>query len=128
MNKREAGSNTILNQYLREKKKEGFYCYYELKIAKGNSFQFSKIEIGQSEGLPALEKEGMVWKFSDEDRRIKPCDGFSGPPLPAYLVIKFGKAFYFIRYSYIDTMQRDLKVSISLDECKKLADRVFHTS
>lgn len=127
MKKIEAQSNIVLNQYLREKRKEGFYCYYELKVAKGNSFQFSKIEEGQHEGLPALEHEGMVWKFSDEDRRVKPCDGFSGPPLPAYLVIKFAKTFYFVRYSYIQQMKESGKVSISREEAALHADVVFHT-
>ena len=31
---RETKGNTILNQYLREKRKEGFYCYYELTVAR----------------------------------------------------------------------------------------------
>lgn len=123
---REAKANTILNQYLREKRKDGFYCYYELKVAKGLYFQFSKIEENQKEGLPALDKEGLVWKMSDEDSRKKPCDGFSGPPLPAYLVIKFGLTLYFVRYRIIQTMMDNKEVSISEDECKALSDRVIH--
>jgi len=126
MRKTEAKSNTILNQYLREKRKEGFYCYYELKVAQGNSFQFSKIEEGQDLGLPALENEGLVWKSSDEDSRIKPCDGFSAPPMPAYLVIRFKDSFYFVRYWHIQEMRRNGKVSISLGLCRELADKVMH--
>lgn len=124
---KENKSNTILNQYLREKRKDGFYCYYEVKVAKGNSFQFSKIEVGQNTGLPALENEGMVWKFSDEDSRVKPCDGFSGPPLPAYLIIKFKTSFYFVRYYKIQELKAQGKVSISLEKAKELADKVVHT-
>lgn len=94
----ESKHNTVLNQYLREKR---MYCYYELKVAKNGRFQFSKIEDNQDEGLPALQKEGLVWKLSDEDSRKKPCDGLCTPPLPAYLVIKFDTKFYFIEYENI---------------------------
>ena len=86
MIKKEAKWNTILNQYLREKK---FYCFYELKQTELDYFPFSKIETVQYEGLQATEKNGLVWKLSDEDQREKPCDGMSIPPLPSYLVIKF---------------------------------------
>jgi hypothetical protein len=123
---RENKTNTILNQYLREKRKEGFYCYYELKVVKGHSFQFLKIEEGQHEGLPPLEKEGMVWKLSDEDRRRKPCDGFSTPPLPSYLVMKFDDALYFVRYFHIEKMRNEGKVSISMKTAKEIADKVIH--
>lgn len=94
----ESKHNTTLNQYLREKR---MYCYYELKVPKGKSFAFSKIETNQNEGLHALQKEGLVWKLSDEDSRKKPCDGFCTPPLPAFLVIKFGDKFYFIHHEDI---------------------------
>lgn len=118
---RESKDNTILNQYLREKRKEGFYCYYELKTARGNTFAFSKIEDNQDEGLPALKNEGLVWKLSDEDSRKKPCDGFSAPPLDAYLVIKFGNTFYFIPYNTIQQMRSDGITSINVSEAKFLS-------
>lgn len=122
---KENKTNTILNKYLREKR---FYCYYELKVAKGNSFQFSRIEEGQNEGLPALENQGLVWKLSDEDRRTKPCDGFCTPPLPSYLVIKFDKSLYFIRYKHITKMMENGEVSINRDEASAYADKVIHMS
>ncbi len=99
---RENKSNTLLNQYLREKR---MYCYYELKVAKDRRFYFKDIEENQDEGLPALEKNGLVWKLSDEDSRKKPCDGFCTPPLPAYLVIKFVDRFYFIEYQKITRLR-----------------------
>lgn len=123
---RESKSNTLLNQYLREKRKEGFYCYYELKVASGNTFPFSKIEINQDEGLPALEKEGLVWKLSDEDSRKKPCDGFSGPPLPAYLVVKFGRNFYFILYGKIVEMKLSGVKSINEETARELSTKVVN--
>lgn len=124
----EAKKNTILNHYLKEKQKEGFYCYYELKVAKGNTFNFKNIEENQDEGLPALENNGMVWKFSDEDSRKKPCDGASLPPLPSYLVIKFKKKFYFVRYCNIIDLKEAGRKSINEEECEFLSELVFHSS
>lgn len=121
---RESKNNTILNQYLREKR---MYCYYELKVAKGLYFPFSKIEDNQDEGLPALQKEGFVWKLSDEDSRKKPCDGFCTPPLPAYLVIKFKDKFYFIKYEYIAEMKAKGQKSINQEEAFALSTVVVHT-
>lgn len=127
MKHKEASGNTDLNQYLREKRKEGFYCYYELKVAKGGTFNFKNIEINQDEGLPALEHAGLVWKLSDEDTRKKMCDGFSAPPLPSFLVIKFKQTFYFIRYTVITSYKIDGIKSITEEECKKVAEKVFHS-
>lgn len=119
----EAKNNTILNQYLREMR---MYCYYELKIAKGDRLQFSKIEVHQDESLPALAKEGLVWKFSDEDSRKKPCDGGCFPPLPSYLVIKFGDRFCFINYFHIVNLRNAGEKGISLEQALFLAEKVIH--
>jgi hypothetical protein len=119
----ESKNNTLLNQYLRETR---MYCYYELKIATGGRFPFSKIEDNQDEGLPALAKEGLVWKLSDEDSRKKPCDGFCTPPLPAYLVIKFGFKFYFIDYAKIAGMRAQGHKSIDEEEANFLCTKVIH--
>lgn len=121
---RESAANTVLNQYLREKK---HYCYYELKIARGGTFLFSKIEDVQDESLPALANEGLTWKFSDEDSRRKPCDGGCFPPLPSYLVIKFGGTFYFIEYLQIQFLRRNGRKSITAAEAVSLATLVVHT-
>lgn len=121
---KESKSNTTLNQYLREKR---LYCYYELKVAKDDNFYFKNIEVNQAEGLPAMEKEGLVWKLSDEDRRKKPCDGFCTPPLPSYLVIRFGNTFYMIRFFIIDSMIKEGEVKITLKQAINRASRVIHT-
>lgn len=124
----EAGSNTVLNQYLREKRKEGFYCYYELKVARGDTFYFSNIETNQHESLPALANEGLVWKLSDEDSRRKPCDGLSAPPLPSFLVIKFKGTYCFIEYHRILEMMNAGSTSISSDEAIEISQRIFRSS
>lgn len=120
----ESKNNTILNQYLRETR---FYCYYELKIAKNGRFQFSKIEEGQKEGLPALENEGLVWKFSDEDMRRKPCDGACLPPLPAYLIIKFDTIFYFISQRKIMRMIKVGNKGIDEETAREISTRILKT-
>jgi len=120
----ESAANTILNRYLREKR---LYCYYELKVARGNSFAFSRIEEHQDEGLMSLAYNGLVWKLSDQDSRKKPCDGFCAPPLPAYLVIRFRKSYYLIRYEEIRKLMNDGHRSITEKEALFLAERVFHT-
>lgn len=120
---RESKDNTLLNKYLREKR---IYCYYELKTARGDTFPFSKIEEHQDEGLPALQKEGLVWKLSDEDSRRKPCDGFSAPPMEAFLVIKFGSTFCFVPYEEIQALRASGRRSISVEEALKLSTRIVH--
>lgn len=120
---RESKSNTLLNQYLRETR---MYCYYELKVAKGLYFYFSAIEDNQDEGLPALEREGLVWKLSDEDMRKKPCDGFCAPPLPSYLVIRFNDTFYFILYAKIAVLRASGGTSITEEEALGLSTKVVH--
>ncbi len=122
---KESKSNTILNQYLREKR---MYCYYELKVCGGTAFPFSKIEDNQDEGLPALAKEGLVWKLSDEDSRKKPCDGFCTPPLPAYLVILFASShkFYFISYSIITRLRELGDKFITEEDADYWSEKVVH--
>lgn len=119
---REAASNTILNQYLRETR---MYCYYELKVAKAGRFNFGNIETNQDEGLPALAREGLVWKLSDEDSRQKPCDGMCTPPLPAFLVIKFSNRFYFIEYQKITDLKEFGIKSVNEDECRDLSTKIL---
>jgi len=120
--KKEQKWNTILNQYFREKR---FYCFYELKQTDKNTFQFSKIEKVQDEGLPALEKSGLAWKFSDEVSRPKPCDGACIPPLPAYLVIKFKDEFCLIRYKEISKLRDEGVISITKEKAEHLSEKII---
>ena len=120
--KKEAKWQTVLNQYLREKK---FYCFHELKQTNTDSFQFAKIERGQDEGLPALEKSGLVWKFSDEISRPKPCDGVCIPPLPSYLIIKFKEEFCLIRYEEITKLRDKGIISITRSKAEELSEKII---
>ncbi len=120
MKKPEAKWQIIWNQYLREAKIHGFF---ELKQTEKKSFPFSKIEIHQYDGLQATEKNGLVWKLSDEDRRQKPCDAICIPPLPSYLVIKFPDGYYMIRIGEIVKLREQGGVSITLEQAKAIAER-----
>jgi hypothetical protein len=122
VNKPESKWQTEFNQYLRESKMPGFF---ELKIATGKSFPFSKIEPHQYEGLQATEKNGLVWKNSDMDIRLKPCDTFAIPPLPSYLVIKFSDGFYCIRIGEIVNIRDTGVVGISLQKAKEVAEKII---
>ena len=112
----------IFNQYLREKRLHG---YYELKQTSADSFPFSKIETNQYEGLQATKKEGLVWKLSDEDRRLKPCDTLCIPPLPSYIVIKFEDAFYFIDIDDIVAMRERGEAGITKARANVIAKRIL---
>ncbi len=126
MRKPEAKWQTIWNQYLREMKERGtpWYGYFELKQTMKESLPFSKIEIGQYDGLQATEKSGLVWKFSDDDMRIKPCDCGSFPPLPSYIVIKFEDAYYAIDIKHIVKLREEGGVSITREQASKIAERI----
>ena len=118
----EAKWQVIFNQYLREKKIHGFF---ELKNNLTEIFPFAKIETVQWEGLQAAEKNGLVWKLSDEDQRPKPCDCLSIPPLPSYLVIKFKDGFYVIRFQKIVDLRDKGVISISRVDVEKIADKII---
>lgn len=120
--KKEAKWNTVLNQYLREKK---LYCFYELKQTETHIFAFGKIEKVQWDGLVATEKSGLVWKWSDEISRPKPCDGASIPPLPSYLIIKFPGEFCLIRFGKILELRDEGIISINRDDAEKIADKII---
>lgn len=121
--KHEAKAQIVFNQYLREKRP---YGYFELKQTDKAYFPFNKIEKVQYDGLQAMEISGLVWKLSDQDMRPKPCDTFCTPPLPAYLVIAFGPAFYFIRIAVIVKMRESGKMSITLEESREFAEKIVN--
>lgn len=122
MNKLEAKAQTIWNQYLREKK---LYGFFELKITTGDTISLAKIEKHQYEGLQATEKNGLVWKLSDEDSRLKPCDCISIPPLPSYLVVRYLDGFYMIRFEKIVDLKDRGIVSLKRSIAEDLAEKII---
>jgi len=120
--KREQKWNSVLNAYLREKR---MYIYYELKQTHTESFQFSKIRKVQWDGLQATEKNGLVWKLSDEISRPKPIDGLSAPPMPSYLIIKFKDEFCFILFEVIVALRDEGVISISRSRAQELSKKII---
>ena len=113
----------MFNQYLREKKHHGFF---ELKVTVTETLPLAKIRKVQYEGLQATERDGLVWKLSDQDQRPKPCDTISIPPLPSYLVIKFPDAFYFIRIEEVVKIREGGAISITLSQAKEVAEKILY--
>lgn len=126
MRKPEAKWQTIWNQYLRERRdaREPIYGYFELKQTTKDSFPFSKIEIHQYDGLQATEKSGLIWKFSDDDRREKPCDCQCTPPLSSYIVIKFPDAYYMIQIGQIVKLREEGGISITVEQARQVAEKI----
>ena len=126
MIKREQKWQTLFNQYLREQQRLGLmYGFYELKQTVLDYFPFSKMEIVQYDGLQSTAKSGLVWKMSDQDSRPKPCDCFSCPPLPSYLVIKFIDGFYLLRIEDVVELRESGIISITRDQAKQLAEKII---
>lgn len=118
MKKKEASFNTIFNKYLRAK---GIHCYYEVKQTEGN-FNLNSFEPQQLSSLISAQQNGLVYKFSDADMRLKPFDGGSFPPLPAYVVVKFPHSFYMIPIDAIMRVKGDFfRKSLTLSECMLMA-------
>ncbi len=126
MKKPEAKWQIIWNQYLRELKERGtpWYGFFELKQTVKGSLPFSKIEIHQYDGLQATEVSGLIWKFSDDDMRQKPCDSVSIPPLPSYVVIVFSGTYYMVRMKDIVKLREEGGISITLEQAKMIAERI----
>lgn len=120
MKKREAKWNTLLNQFLREKK---LHCYFELKQTTADSISFSAVKEHQINGLLAAQKNGLVWKYSDEDQREKPFDGASTPPLVSYVVIKYPPCFLFIPISWfiLEKKNSDKRKSLTLERAYEIS-------
>lgn len=126
MHKNEAKWQTVWNQYLREQQKKGLmHGFYELKFTVLDYLAFSKIEKVQYDGLQATEKSGLVWKWSDQDMREKPCDCASIPPLPSYLVIKFVDGFYLIRIKDVVEMRENGEIAISKKKAEEIAEKII---
>ena len=103
------------------------YCFYEIKqVENGRDiFRLANIEKVQWDGLQATERNGLVWKWSDEISRPKPCDGVSIPPLPSYLIIKFKGEFCMIRFKEIIKLRDRGEITIKRSEAERLSERII---
>lgn len=83
--------NTMWTSYLSNQREvNGFYELKKAQNTKGNQkIFFRQFEHQQLDWLVHIYNYGIVWKLSDADPRLKPCDGFSLPATNAYVVIVF---------------------------------------
>lgn len=118
MKRREASFQTLFNKYLRVKR---LYGNFELKQTKGVSISFSCLEEHQIAGLLAGEREGLVWKYSDQDQRQKPFDCSSNPPLPGFVVVRFSTHFYVIPIrAFLDEMVNRARKSLTQQRARDI--------
>ena len=106
---------------------------YELKITKGNTLPFSRIEEHQITSLYKAKYRILVHKISDMSAGMKPFDCFTLVKAKAYLVIMFykpraKKVCYAIDIDdLIDLTLIDKKKSITLDDAKKYGKEICLT-
>lgn len=124
MNKREASITPKIEKYLKQNK---VYCAYEIKQTTTDSLPFSAVEDHQVNALVAIQEEGLCFKLSDADPRVKPCDGFNMPPVPAYVVIQYPKAFVLITVNnFVHARMTNRKKSLTFEKAKEIADKIVY--
>lgn len=120
--RKEAKMTTVWNQYCRNKP---FYGVCELKKTDKEKFYFHSFEPHQIDSLMAIEEHGFVWKFSDQDQRLKPCDMMSISAYPAYVVIGFPDRITAIRVvDFVNFMNNTKNSFILMSEAQHIADQI----
>jgi penicillin-binding protein-related factor A (putative recombinase) len=120
-------------------KKNAKIGVFELKICKGTSIPFSRIEEHQILSLLEAEEKGFYHKIADQtlgangygSTMKKPFDSMLIPPIPAYLVIcwyvpRKRKTYYYIRVSnFVKMACETTRKSATEDMCKNFAEEVI---
>lgn len=126
MTKHEAKFQAEFNNYLRElkKKKRPLYGNFELKRTLSLSIPFSSVKAHQDTGLLAAQKEGYIWKHSDEDSREKPFDCSSVPPITGYVVIRYPGIFFIITVeAFLNEKQNSTRKSLTESRAAQICFR-----
>lgn len=122
--KREALITPTIEKFLKQNK---MYCNWEIKQTTSDSIAFNAISDHQVESLLAAQDEGITWKYSDADSRIKPFDGSTNPPLIGYVIIKFPKAVTYITINNFvhcrDTIKRK---SLTFEKACDIANKIMY--
>lgn len=116
--KREAKVTPEITAYIKLKR---IYGNIEVKQTTTNRFNLSNFEEQQVASLLASELSGLVWKHSDADPRLKPCDISSMPPIPSYIVIKYPKSIFFIWTYHIHQYIINGVKSLTSEEARELS-------
>jgi hypothetical protein len=111
---------------IRDKWKRGSSAF-ELKLVRGNTFNFNLLEVHQERALKmASSPSGVYYKIADVGMGAKPFDCFFMNKVGAYVVLVFcdnPTAFYFIDiYDYISFKSKNpTKKSLTLSDVKQLS-------
>lgn len=101
---------------------------FELKDSLGKkSIPYDSFEKQQIPSLQAIQREGLRWKLSDADPRLKPCDYICTEPMIGYIVLKFppNKAYAITVDNFVFHRDRNIKKrkSITEEEAERICDR-----
>jgi len=122
--KREASITPTIKKFLKQNK---IYCNWEAKQTTTDSIPFSAVEDHQINSLIAGQEEGIDWKYSDSDPRVKMFDGSNNPPLPGYVIIKYPKGITLITVNnFIHARIAHRKKSLSYERACEIADKIIY--
>jgi hypothetical protein len=116
--KREAKITPLITAYIKIKK---LYGFFEVKQTRTKNFNLSNFEPQQLDSLVSACHNGLVYKLSDSDQRIKPFDIISSPPGSAYVVICYPKEIIFVGAFNIILMKKNGAKSLSHENAKKIS-------
>lgn len=105
--KREANFTIKFRHWLKANADSMPSAAFEVKQTTGVSIPFDSVKEHQIDALQAVKSsKGLIHKISDETRSYNPFDVFFLRNAPAFVVLKFPKAFHLID---VDTfcMERD---------------------
>ena len=123
---KESDFQTQFSKYNSVKKMHGAFELKDSLGKKSISYKEFTREEQQLPSLLACQKEGIRYKISDADPRLKPCDYISTPPMPGYIAIKFpvNKCYIIPVENFIFHRDRNKKSkSITQAECERICVR-----
>ena len=95
----------------------------EIKVETGKSWNFKKLKEHQVNSLLGAKKYGIVYKLSDESRRMQICDviRIKGAYLVLYFYKRGNKAFYMIDIDkFIEERILSKRKSLTEEDCKRI--------
>lgn len=119
---KESDLQTLFAKYNKVKRIDG---NFEFKDSLGKpSVSYDSFEEQQIPSLLAAQVEGLQWKYSDADPRLKPFDYSSNKPLLGWVGIRFKKTTYLILVeAFIEHRDKSTRKSITEKECEEIAIR-----
>lgn len=124
--KKEAKWQILWNKYLRENPEEN-PGFYELKQTSNEYFYYRHFQKHQIMSLLIMRSNGLIWKLSDADPREKPCDCISIPPMPAYVVVKYPRAFVMIEImDFVSDRDTTKLKALSYEHAIDIATKIIH--